>query len=375
MIDLVFGLHLYQPPNQRPDMLEKITKESYLPAMDFVLEHPRVCFAADIARSASEALEQSATGRRFILSLREAVKEKKISLVNTAAYHPILPLIPEKEIKRQLILNEISYKELLKDDYIKCEGVFPPEMAFSENIIPAFRQLDYRWAVTDDVPFTTIHHCPSPFDWIPQVNGLAVFLRSNLWSKKIAFDPTDGKTFAAHLKTEVKNWFGKRRGYLVVWLDWETFGHHRPEFIDSFLKPFFENLGPGINAISPEELLSRYPKREIFVPPGTWSTTAEDFRHKNYWPLWKNPHVEFHQIWWQIAKIVLRLKTAIDSPIALALFDRALYSCQTWQYSMGNKELAARGIKYFKEIASLEEAAPCKERMDFLAEKLESMCR
>ncbi len=41
MIDLVFGVHLYQPPNQKQGILRKITEESYLPLIKAVLSHDK----------------------------------------------------------------------------------------------------------------------------------------------------------------------------------------------------------------------------------------------------------------------------------------------------------------------------------------------
>jgi len=58
-IDLVFGLHLYQPPNQDRGILEKITRESYLPLIEAILFHNKAFFAVDIARSAIEILAKS----------------------------------------------------------------------------------------------------------------------------------------------------------------------------------------------------------------------------------------------------------------------------------------------------------------------------
>lgn len=375
MIDLVFGLHLYQPPNQKPDILKKITEESYLPLINLILSHPKAFFAVDIARSAVENLRKQDSGIYFIEKLKTAVGLKKISPVNTAAYHPILPLLPEKEIIRQAALNEEIHKDLFQKFYQKPDGFFPPEMAFSQKLLSIFKNLGYCWTITADTPFVCFHKKEPPFDWIPRQKNVAIFLRSNLWSNRVAFDPLSGKNFIQALKKNLQGWFKGKRGYLIIWMDWETFGHHRPNFIETFLVPFLDNLGQEINLASPADLLERYSQKEVIVPPGSWSTSAEDFGNKNYWPLWKNPNIEFHKFWWELAGIILKIKENIKDKRKLEVFDKALYSCQTWQWSRGSKERAIRGIGYFKEIIKLKEAEPHKKEAAQLIEKLEELCK
>jgi len=83
MIGLVFGLHLYQPPNQDRGILKKIIRESYLPLIEAILFHNKAFFAVDIARSAIEKLEEINIGKESLEKFDEALELGKISLVNT----------------------------------------------------------------------------------------------------------------------------------------------------------------------------------------------------------------------------------------------------------------------------------------------------
>lgn len=370
MIDLVFGLHLYQPPNQTLEILKKIAEESYLPVIDLILSHPRARFTVDIAKSAAENLAKCGEGKEFMKNLQKAVDLRKIALANTAAYHPILPLLSEREIKRQIVLNEMAYSDLFGHS---PAGLFPPEMAYSQKIIPVLEKLGYKWTITADTPFVCLHnHNPDPpFDWITGQGEIAVFLRSDFWSTQIAFNHATGKNFANDLRKELKKWFGRKRGYLIIWLDWETFGHHRKNFIKSFLGPLLDNLDNDISLCSPSDLLAIYPQKRSEVPPGSWSTNAQDFWYKNYWPLWNSPHIEFHRLWWELVKIILKIKENVRSEEQLSVFDKAAYSCQTWQYSQGNKELAKSGLIYFKKIQEMESAVPFRQEISQIIERLE----
>ena len=378
MIDLVFGLHLYQPPNQDKGILEKITRESYLPLIEVILSScEKTLLVVDITRSAIELLEKSNTGQEFLKKFNEALEIGRVSLVNTAAYHPILPLIPEEEIARQVKLNE---EKLFRMFHQKPVGVFPPEMALDFKTIKVLSKMEYQWVITDDVPFSYIYGSV-PFNWIPKQDEIAVFLRSNFWSNRIAFNSINGQGFVKNLENDLMSWFGNQDGYLIIWMDWETFGHHKKGFIESFINPFFDKVAESenIHLVSPEYLLKKYPKKEIDIPPGSWSTSASNFRDKNYWPLWNNPDNQFHQLWWELANIILEIKRSIKNEKTLMVFDKALYSCQTWQYSMGNKSLAIRGLKYFREIASLKEVislnGKASQIINDITDELEKLCQ
>ena len=376
MIDLVFGLHLYQPPTQDRCTLERITRESYLPLTEVILSNEKAFFTIDITKSAIEELETLCSGQKFLKEFEKALDLRKISLVNTAAYHPILPLITEEEIKRQVRLNETK---LLQMFHQKPGGIFPPEMALDSKVINAFKKMGYQWTITDDVSFSSVYGS-APFDWIPKQNGINVFLRSNFWSTKIAFNSINGKAFAEALEKDLTNWFGNEDGYLVIWIDWETFGHHKKGYIESFVIPFLNRIETNekIQMVSPKFLLEKYPSKEIEIPPGSWSTSTNDFRSGNYWPLWKNSNSQFHQLWWELADTILEIKRSIKDEETLEVFDKALYSCQTWQYSMGNELLAIKGLEYFREIASLKEVISLDGKTNQINQvvgKLEKLCQ
>ena len=374
MIDLVFGVHLYQPPNQKLGILRKITEESYLPLIKAVLSHDKAFIAVDIARSAIEKLEEMNSDQEFLKKLEEALGIGKVSLVNTGAYHPIFPLIPEEEVIRQVKLNEAKLFQMFHQ---KPTGVFPPEMALNAEVIEVLDKAGYLWTITDDIPFSC--YGSVPFDWIPKQkqSEIAVFLRSNFWSNRIAFNSVNGREFVEILEKDLTSWFENQDGYLIIWMDWETFGHHKKGFIESFINPFFDKIAESkkVHLVSPDYLLEKYPRKETNIPSGSWSTSASDFRSENYWPLWKDPNNEFHELWWELANLILKIKGEIKDEETLTVFDKALYSCQTWQFSMGNKLLAVEGMEYFRKIASLKEAESIKNQILDIIDKLEKLCQ
>jgi alpha-amylase/alpha-mannosidase (GH57 family) len=352
MIHLIFGLHMYQPPTQTPEVFDRIKRESYLPLLKFINEHPSAYFNLDICASLLE-LAQAHGHNDLLDALRAAYEQKKINLVSSGCYHPIFPLIPPDMVERQIKLNNEVFRRVFGsiNRYQKPLGIFPPEMSFSPDIIEPMKKTVAIWTVTEDIGYTEFYRESPPYSQILRHNDMYVFLRSNLWSCKIAFDKPEGAQTAYDLKRGLNSWFGPNDGYLCVWMDFETFGHHHGGLIQRFLAPFLNSLeGNGITLTSPEKLIRTFPIKDRIVPPCSWSTNRQDWQHRNYFPLWNNPDCDFHKMWWHLASLAYQMVIEDQNPSLLAIYDKAIYSCQTWQYAFNNKGLAGLGLQYFRDI-------------------------
>jgi alpha-amylase/alpha-mannosidase (GH57 family) len=68
-------------------------------------------------------------------------------VLGSGYYHPVLPLIPEADREEQLIRWRGIAKHLLwQNDF---QGFWPPEMAFSMELIPLLKKLGYRYVLVD----------------------------------------------------------------------------------------------------------------------------------------------------------------------------------------------------------------------------------
>ncbi len=323
-----FLLHFYQPPWQYKEALAKISAECYYPLLKMINDHPCARFTVNINYSLVELLKQH--GHEEVLSLlAQAVQSGKIELTNSGAYHPILPLLDEEEINRQIDLNEQGIKSILGLEVNK--GFFPPEMAFSPELAATLKNRNCEWTITDDATFNAIYGYV-PHDFIPQTNGLPVILRSHYWSSVIAFRQRRGKIFD-RLDFEVKNWFGHHDGYVVVGMDAETFGHHHAGYIEELAK-FLDDLtsvgnekGWTFKTIS--EICRQFPARPMEVPAGSWSTDADDIKRNVPFPLWDDPLNLAHHLLWELTNLVLEHRNEL-SPETRPLLDKALNSCQFW---------------------------------------------
>lgn len=323
-------LHCYQPPWQDKEVLDKIVNQCYQPLFDFILWHPELTLTVNINYSLLELLKKYRY-QDLINAIRRSVELGRIELAGSGAYHPILPLLPENECRRQILLNEQGIEAVL-GKYLK-NGFFPPEMAFHPELARIVKKIGYRWLIADDLPFVCQHGF-APYNFIPMTKGLPILLRSRLWSQALAFKEfSSGWKFVEHLKIGLDQWFGEKNGYLIIALDAETFGHHQHNYFE-FLHEIEMAVKwqMGLRFVFLSEILSHFPTKKIEVPAGSWSTLDEDFKKGISFPLWWHPENRSQQLLWNLIDTLLLYLDNKNSE-QRQLMDKALNSCQFWWLS------------------------------------------
>ena len=139
----------------------------------------------------------------------------RLDFVAFGYFHPLMGLIDQLEIEKQIEMHRQSITTFFNGNYSK--GMFPPENAFSNRMIPALVNQGIEWILVDNVhferacknyPFSTSGNLyepnradiqnPDPNDWI-QLNGLwAPTKVSARWSRQPHFveyiDPETGNS-------------------------------------------------------------------------------------------------------------------------------------------------------------------------------------
>lgn len=339
-----FLLHFYQPWWQFPYVLKEIVNRCYYPILKLVEETPGFCFSANVNYSLLELLDSDYTEPlngfildhdfRYIISrFKKAAKEKKIELLGSMAYHPIVPLIPKNMQMTQMLVDS-QFKRVLWGIERNCEGIFLPEMAFSQNIIGNLREYDYEWTVIDDEPFRVQYGCVL-FDKIASLQDFKILMRSNYWSNQIACGRL--KSFDAMVRKmeyEISQWTHDNSGYLIISLDAETFGYHHQNLIENFLEPMMKKWGStGKNILTPlNEILRTFP---LVYPVegiinGSWSTAEQDIRKGDYFPLWNSKFNPHHYSLWRLVNIALQYA---ERPEAGWDCMKIVSSCHWWWIS------------------------------------------
>jgi alpha-amylase/alpha-mannosidase (GH57 family) len=382
--------HFYQPPTQTPDILMKVANESYRPVLEVFDEFPRARATFNINGVLSEMLGLYGYGD-VLNEMRKLAERGQIEFTGSGKYHPILPLIPEDEVSRQIMLNQTTNRQYLGEIY-QPRGFFPPEMCYSGDIAGPVSAARHEWILVSGIA------CPAewPMDVVHRIDyagqSLAVFFRDDILSNKISFKDVDGRGFIQHLKQLHQ---GEGDIYVITAMDAETFGHHIQHWDRLFLSQVYETLVPAendqavmleqkslaeqhrklfeyeksqdadeIRIVTISQLLDLFPAgRKISPRPSSWSTSLGDIQAGNYYPLWRDSNNMVHRMQWEhldlVIKVVHKAAAVADNPASLEYadvarntLDRALHSCQFWWASrkpMWNINMVDKGLVMQRE--------------------------
>jgi len=373
-------LHIYQPPTQEIQILKLVNKDCYKPLFSIIDDYENAKFCLNINGVLIELLYEYGLADTMEL-IKKLVAEDKIEIMGTAKFHPILPLIPEKEVKHQIKMNEVINRREF-GDFWKPMGFFPPEMAVSPDVIKIIQELGYKWIILSGIA--------CPVDWpynqiYASENGLQLLFRDDILSNKISFKNIKAKEFVKnvkHLFLPEKNSKADKdinsNKYLITAMDGETFGHHIKLYEKTFLAKVLELLsndtekgkGDNVEIVFISELDKYFPRSKKNINPreSSWSTNYDDIVSKVPYPLWKHPANNIHKYYWKIMKSLNQLMNIAEKldftenwdvqnyyNTARYLYDRGIYSCPTWwsnpQHGMWSPNLIYKGVELLLKSA------------------------
>jgi len=155
------GLHMHQPPANLKLLIENNPRDAeqiircYERAARFALRYRDVAkLHVGFSGVLLEQLLDPAIVRAYshIVDIPEMLghyrEAANVELVGMGYYHPIFPVIPEADWAEQLS----SGRAILDEVFGRApRGFWPPEMAFSMEMIPALVQAGYEYVVVDGV--------------------------------------------------------------------------------------------------------------------------------------------------------------------------------------------------------------------------------
>ncbi len=342
--------HIYQPPAWDEDIVRRAAEQAYRPLIDILRRHPNLSITLNITAALTEQL--IAIGLTDICDgFKELVAKEQIELVGSAAYHPILPLLPREEIVRQIDLQDQRQCQVFGENY-HPRGFFPPEMAYGPVLEDILLERGYDWVILDepaatgtigDLDFTQRYRTP---------RGLGLVFRNRHVSDFLSFSALIDQPEAA---IAVLHSDSRSHDFLVTAMDGENLGHHRPG-VDRLWELLIS--WPDITGISVGRYFSELQKERTLEPfPSSWSSQPSELRDHIPYGLWNHPDNPIHKAQWELTHLVISaVTTHPDDPAydgARRLLDQALTSDKYWWASASPWWDAAIVIRETQRLADV----------------------
>lgn len=352
-------LHFYQPHNQQPDILNRIVNESYLPIIKIMLANPKAKATFNMSGVLIRLLEENNHGE-VLQGVKKLLENGQIEFTGSAMYHAFLPLLPESEIERQIMLNDEESTRVFGDLY-KPLGFFTPEMAMSDSILKVVSKRGFKWASAPQVAYGS--EIPdASFLYKSKKYNIGILFRNKRASALILSAVSRS---AEDLLKETQDLQHVDRYWFTV-MDAETFGHHRIGH-EMLLQDIFKSQ--RFDTCTASELLSLdLPIKEVELRPSTWTNEEQDFwldkerkqeTLARSFILWQDPENPIHKLQWEFVSVVLeRINVTKDESNsrwvkARELMDRAISSDQFWWASAKpwwSLEMIEQGAYSLKEV-------------------------
>ncbi|USN53430.1 MAG: hypothetical protein H6760_04725 [Candidatus Nomurabacteria bacterium] len=359
-------LHIYQPPHWDARVIAKVVSESYRPLVDILTRNPKIKITLNINASLTEQLARHGY-LDVIDGLRSLAERGQIEFTGSAKYHPILPLLPADEVRRQIRLNTETNRALFGDIY-RPRGFFPPEMAVDLDLIRILVEMGFEWVAVDELAGEKkLGDLPLNKKYLVEPFDISLVLRNRFMSDYLAFAAPIDKPgeFFAEVEKEKRS-----KEILITAMDGENLGHHRPG-----TERLWEELvtNPSVEMVTFTEALEGFSTQEkLMVQESSWSTRAIDRVRNAPYPLWQHPENQLHQLQWSLTTLIIeainQAEKRSDHTIEQAriALDEALSSDQYWWASATpwwSVEIINEGAERLgKVLEALSEVPPATQK-------------
>lgn len=314
VIRVVYLFHIYQPHWQTKEILEDNYQKFYLPLLHVLETHPEYKITLNIAASLTEQLVRE-NKTEFFERAKKLIENGQIELVGSAAYHPVLPLIPEDEVIRQIKLNDEINSKYFGDSW-RREGFFIPELAYSKEVSKIVKDLGFKWIAVDQ------SSTKENLDWsklnIDKSSGLKLLVNNQIFFKDVE------RKFSQNI-------------YNVIISDGENQVTKENNEINWNI--YLKETEPNVKKVflTSTEYLNEVEKsgsEEIETVNGNWQLTEKEKEINSFYHLWKNDNEPIHkQLWdlvYQVLKIVNENQDDQNFSNSRTNLDKALASCTWW---------------------------------------------
>lgn len=352
---LVTLLHIYQPPDWDPKIINKVVRESYRPILSILKKQKGAKVTLNINGSLTEQLFRL-KHKDVLKSIAQLAKAGQLEFTGSAKYHVILPKLPPAEISRQIKLNQETNRKYFGKLY-QPKGFFSPELCYSKKVTEVVAQKGFKWIALDEI---ALNGKLEAVDW---QRGYQL---KNSKLKIVFRNRLVGDYFLAKSQTGVKKEFRKlvqRGNPVVIAMDGETLGHHRPGMEKTFAA-LLKNSRIKSSTYS-EYLKGTKNFKNIIPRASSWASSEQELKKNIAYELWDHPKNAIHQTQWQLFDLVIKTvqQSKNDSAFSKArlFLDQALNSDPFWWASCHpwwSVEIIETGARRLVKTLTLLKAVP-----------------
>lgn len=281
-------LHFYQPSNADAHIIKEATEKSYLRIVRALEANPHLRFTLNISGCLIHRWQDLGYADLF-RRLRRLIDRGQIELTGTAAYHPILPLVPLVEAGRQIDEHEQIVRHYLGKK-VRLRGFFFPEMAYGPDVARFVAAKGYEWMIVDELCVNGTLGSPLPLVSRDARSGLLVVARSRSVSSQYV---------PAYIQKHAK-----AEDTIVTATDAELYGLRHIDHT-----AVFERVAAmaEVRTATVSELVKQTPgPKNVRLTPCSWETTVAELKAGKPYALWQNPNNQIHQQLWDFTRFAYR---------------------------------------------------------------------
>ncbi len=380
------GLHMHQPPGNLKLLIDTNPWEAeqiircYERAVRYALAyqdvaHLHVGFSGTLLQ---QLLDPSIVDAyRHILDIPQMLAHYRdaanVELIGMGFYHPIFPLIPKADWREQLSRGRAVVERAFGR---APRGFWPPEMAFTMEMVPHLVEAGYEYVVVDGVhvrPEDGLSDIYRPYLACHDGVCITVVPRDRPISngQESGLDPV---WFASECQRRTAGSPRPRDPRLVTtWSDGENGGwfrqtHEESGFFGHFFSPYMQQVREGKSRVIPTAL-SRYlqahgPTARAQVQTGAWNVGTVSGEDLSQWAGSESQREavgvvrDLSRRYWDLRRRELRLNRAAGDALAYArdLILEAETSCFLFWGDDWIPRLYERAVAAQRELDAAEQA-------------------
>jgi len=288
-------LHLYQPVNADAHVIKEATEKSYMRIIRALEEHPNSKFTLNIQGGLFLRWEELGY-QNLIMRIGKMFKKGQIELTSTCAFHPLAPLIPIEEVKKQIEENEIILKKKFGNDFC-CKGFFLPEMAYGVEVARLIKEKGYEWLILDEITHSgTVGKIKHHQVYRDKNSDLKIVFRMRGLSQNFVPDILSQEGRLKKYKSS--------DDFYITATDAEIYGLRHIDHTGEFEK-FLSSSDLKTDTIS--GFIGSCSIEEAKLVASNWESTEEELKNKLPYALWHHPKNNIQKKLWELANLAYKV--------------------------------------------------------------------